>query len=393
MSKQKKKYREDTRLMHLGRDPDDYYGIMNPPIVRASTIQYKNLEAFETKKGQKFTYANIGHPLSNHFEEAMAELEGGHKCVSSSTGLAPITTSLMAFLKAGDHLLICDSIYPPTRFACERLIKRFGVEVEYYDPLIGAGIKDLIKDNTAVIYLESPGSATFEVQDVPAIVKEAKAKDVITIMDNTWAGGLLYRPIEHGVNISLCAATKYIGGHGDVNLGHAVADSEANYKKLKRTHVDMGMCPGSEELYLALRGLRTMKMRLKHAADSALKIANWLEGRAEVQRVYYVALPDHPGHDIWKRDFAGANGILSFLLQEADKEAVRAFVESLELFPIGSSWGGYMSLIQPQTEMGYRKAVKWEEKGALLRLQVGLEDADDLIKDLAQGFEKFNSSL
>ncbi|GJL84430.1 MAG: cystathionine beta-lyase [Micavibrio sp.] len=386
-----KNYREKTKLVHLGRDPEDYYGIMNPPIVRASTIQYKDLETFETKKGQKFTYGNVGHPLSRHFEDAMAELEGGYRCVSSSTGLAPITASLMAFLKAGDHLLMCDSIYPPTRFACERLLKRFGVEVEYYDPLIGAGIKDLIKDNTAVIYLESPGSATFEVQDVPAIVREAKAKDIITIMDNTWAGGLLYRPIEHGVNISVCAATKYIGGHADVNLGYAVADNEVNYKKLKRAHVDMGMCPGSEELFLALRGLRTMKMRMEQSAESALKIAQWLQGRDEVQKVYYVALPDHPGQALWKRDFSGANGVLSFLLKETDKEKIRGFIEALELFPIGSSWGGYMSLLQPQTEMGYRKTVPWKEEGMLLRLQVGLEDVDDLLEDLDQAFQVFNN--
>lgn len=388
MSEKKKTYREKTRLVHMGRDPDDYYGIMNPPIVRATTIKYKDLETYETKKGQKYTYANLGHPLSDHFETAMTEMEGGFKSISSQTGLASITAALMAFLKAGDHLLMCDSIYPPTRFACDRLLKRFGVEVEYYDPLIGSGIKSLIRDNTAVIYLESPGSATYEVQDVPAIVKEAKARNVVTIMDNTWASGLVFKPIEHGVNISVCAATKYIAGHSDVNLGYVVADTEENYKRLKKTHVDMGMFPGSEELYLALRGLRTMKMRMEESAKGALKVAQWLQGRDEVKKVYHVALPGHPGHDIWKRDFSGSNGLLSFILKETDKEMVRTFIEALGLFTIGSSWGGYMSLLQPQIEIGYRKAVKWTEKGMLLRLHVGLEDPQDLIEDLEQAFER-----
>ncbi|MCB1651018.1 MAG: cystathionine beta-lyase [Alphaproteobacteria bacterium] len=384
-----RKYSQDTILTQLGRDPDDYYGLMNPPIVQASTIKYKDLESYETKKGQKFTYANIGHPLSHHFETAMAELEGGYRAVSSSTGLAPITASLLAFLKSGDHLLMCDSIYPPTRIVCEKLLKKFGVEIEYYDPLIGASIKDLIKDNTAVIYLESPGSATFEVQDVPAITEVAKDAGVITIMDNTWASGLLFKPLAHGVNISVCAATKYIGGHADVNLGYAVADTEENYKRLKAAHVDLGHCPGSEDLYLALRGLRTMKMRLEHCAKSALKVAQFLQTRPEVRRVYHVALPEHTSHEIWKRDFTGANGLLSFVLEDAPKPAVAGFMDALELFPIGSSWGGYMSLLQPQIEINWRKAVKWQEEGTLIRLQIGLEDPDDLITDLGQAFEKF----
>lgn len=383
-----KKYKEETRLTLLGRDPDDYYGILNPPVVQASTIKYKDLEAYETKKGQKFTYANVSHPLSDHFETAMAELEGGYKAVSSSTGLAPITAALLAFLKAGDHLLMCDSIYPPTRTTCDKLLKRFGVEVEYYDAIIGAGIKDLIRENTAVIYLESPGSATFEVQDVPAITKEAKARGVITIMDNTWAGGLLFKPLAHGVNISVCAATKYISGHADVNLGYAVADTQEHYKALKDTHLDLGHCPGSEDLYLALRGLRTMKLRLEQSAKSALKISEWLQERSEVQKVYHPALPSHATHNLWKRDFSGSNGLLSFLLQDVEKDRVAAFIDALELFPIGSSWGGYMSLLQPQIEMHYRRAVKWDEKGMLIRLQVGLEDVDDLIADLDQALKK-----
>jgi len=228
-----KNYKDATKLVHLGWDPDEYHGTMNPPIVRASTLKYKDLETYETKKGQKYSYGNIGHPLSDQFETAVAELEGGYKAVSSQTGLSPITASLMAYTKSGDHILVSDGIYPPTRSSCDKLLKRFGVEVEYYDPAIGADIKDLIKDNTAVIYMESPGSAVFDVQDVPAIAAAAKERGIITIMDNTWAGGLLFQPIKHGVNIALCAATKYISGHADVNLGYAVADREEHYKKLQ----------------------------------------------------------------------------------------------------------------------------------------------------------------
>ncbi|MCC7304988.1 MAG: cystathionine beta-lyase [Alphaproteobacteria bacterium] len=382
----KKTYREDTNIAHWGRNPEEYFGMVNPPVSRASSILFPTLESYKTGKNP-YIYGRTGTPLARHFEEAMAALEGGHKAISTPSGMTAISTALMAFLKAGDHLLITDSLYESSRRYCDNFLPRFGVEVEYYDPLIGPGIEKLIRKNTAVIYMESPGSGTFDMQDVPAIVKAAKKRKIITMLDNSWASGILYKPLAQGVNISILSATKYIGGHSDIMLGAAVADTEENYKKLKSTARDLGVCAGSEEMYLALRGLRTLKVRLKHQQESALKIAKWLQKRPEVQRVYYPVLANDPGHKIWKRDFKGANGLFSILLKPAPEKKVNAFADALELFPVAASWGGYESLLQPQDMIKNRSAVAWEEKGALLRLHIGLEDPDDLIADLERAFK------
>ena len=266
-----------------------------------------------------------------------------------------------------------------------------GVETEYYDPMIGAGIEDLIRENTRMIYMESPGSATFEVQDIPAITKVAKARGVMTVTDNTWSAGMLSKPLALGSDISLQSATKYIGGHSDINLGVSVAGSEAHYKRLKQTAVDLGICAGPEDMYLALRGLRTLKVRMKQNAQNALRVIEWLKGRDEVEKIYHPSLEDHAGHEIWTRDFNGANGLLSIRLRPSSKEAVHAFVDALDMFPIGSSWGGYESLLQPQYLSKCRTAVPWEHEGGMLRLQIGLEDPEDLIADLEQAFAKFKS--
>lgn len=383
-----KKYAEDTQLVHLGRDPEAFYGVVNPPAVRTSTIIYPSLEAFENPS-YKYRYGRTGNPQSDSFEQAMATLERGYGARTTGTGLSAIVLALISFLKAGDHLLMVDTVYGPTRDFCTRTLARFGVEVEFYDPRIAGGIGALIRDNTAVIYLESPGSATFEVQDVPAVVEEARKNGVVTIMDNTWAGGVLFRPIEHGVDIVVQAATKYIGGHSDINLGFVVAAMKESFERVRAESVVQGVCAAPEDMTLALRGLRTMKIRMEHSAKSALKVAEFLQAQESVQRVYYPALPDDPGYALWKRDFSGANGVLSVLLKPAPKAAVRAFVESLALFPIGSSWGGYESLLQPQYLKKYRTAVPWSEEGALLRLQIGLEDAGDLMSDLKAALGKF----
>lgn len=389
--KNNKNIRLQTRLIHLGRAPEEYFGVVNPPISRTSTILMPSLEAYEDKDW-KYRYARMGNPLSDKFERAMAEIENGHGAISTPSGLTAITTSLLAFLKSGDHLLVADSLYQPTRSFCDNLLSRMGVETEYYDPMIGAGIAGLIRDNTAVIYIESPGSATFDVQDVPAIAAAAKARNVITIADNSWSAGLLFRPLEHGVDISVQSCTKYVGGHSDVNLGAAVARTLELYERLKKTALDLGVCAGAEDMYLALRGLRTLSLRLRQCGENAITVVQWLKGRPEVQRVYFPALANSPGHDIWKRDFSGTNGLLSILLRPAPKAAVHAFVDSLELFPVGSSWGGYESLLQPQYLKTCRAAVPWTEDGALLRLQVGLEDPQDLIEDLGQAFAKFEAA-
>ncbi|MCB1839122.1 MAG: cystathionine beta-lyase [Rhodospirillales bacterium] len=390
-SKQGSSHGENTRLVHLGRDPDAYFGLANLPVGRVSTIMYPSLQAYENPN-HKFRYGRTGNPTSEAFEMAMAELEGGYNAITASSGLAAITTSILAFVKTGDHILVCDSIYPPTRQFCDDTLARMGVEVEYYDPLIGKGIGKLIRRNTALIYMESPGSATFEVQDVPAIVLEAKKKGVTTMIDNSWSGGLIFKPINHGVNVSVQSVTKYVGGHSDVSLGIAIADSHKTYKTLKRGALNLGTCAAPDELWLALRGLRTMAVRMKQNAQNAMKIAQWLEKRPEIKRVYYPPLKSDPNYKLWKRDFSGANGLIAILLKEAPKKAVYDFVNGLKLFPIGSSWGGYESLLQPQYLEKFRSAVPWTEKGACLRFQIGLEDPEDLIADLEKGFERFRKA-
>ncbi len=366
--------------MHVGRKPDDYFGVVNPPICRTSTILYKDLAAY-FDPNTKFRYGRVNNPLSCAFEEAVTEFEGGYNAITAPSGFAAISTTLFAFLKSGDHILIVDGCYPPTRFFANKQLKSFGIEVEYYDPHIGAGIKDLIRDNTAVIYLESPCSATFEVQDVPAIVKQAKAHNVTTIMDNTYSAGVLFKPLDHGVNISVQSAAKYIGGHSDVNLGLAVADNVTNFKILKDCAVNLGICAGAEDLYLSMRGLRTLEMRLDYAGKNMLPVLEWFKTRPEVQKIYSPL-----SEDIWKRDFSGHNGVFSILFDPKYlMDDIARFVDALELFPIGSSWGGYESLIQPQDMKAYRSS--WQKDGVFLRFQIGNENPKDLIADLERGIK------
>jgi cysteine-S-conjugate beta-lyase len=385
----RKKHGEETQIVHAGYDPADYHGVVTPPVVRASTILYPSLAAYEDP-AHKYRYGRHATPFTDTFTNAMAELERGYAAIAASSGLAAITTSLLAFTKSGDHVLVSDSIYAPTRIFCDSVLARMGVEVEYYDPLIGAAIAGKFKNNTGVIYMESPGSGTFEVQDVPAIAKAARARGIITLADNSWASGLLFRPLEHGVDVSILSCTKYIGGHSDIMLGAAVARTAEIFKILSKGARDLGACAGTEEIALALRGLRTLPVRMKEAGARSLKIARWLERQKGVARVYHPALPSDPNHKLWKRDFKGCNGLLSVLLEPAPKKAARAFVDGLELFPIGSSWGGYESLLQPQYLKSCRTAVPWTKEGFLVRLQVGLEDPDDLIADLEQALAKFN---
>jgi cystathionine beta-lyase len=379
----KKQYKQDTEIVHLGRAPEEYYGMVNPPVVKASSIIYNSYEEYQSVD---YKYARSATPLSEKLEEAMAKLEGGYNAITASSGFSAITTTLLAFLKAGDHLLMTDSVYPPTRHFCDDVLQRFGVQVEYYAPTIGKDIEKLIRKNTKVIYMESPGSSTFEMIDVPTVVVAAKKKSVITIFDNSWSGGVLYKPFKHGVNIIVQSLTKYVGGHSDIMLGVAITDIKKNYDILKETANNLGVCGGSDECYLALRGLRTIKLRLKQHASNAMKVALWLEKQPKVQRVFYPALPSHATHKIWKRDFTGANGLLSVLFKPMPEKAIANFANALELFPVANSWGGYESLLQPQDLS--RRTVKWKEKGALLRLHIGLEDPDDLIADLAQALKK-----
>ena len=378
-----KTHRRETRLMHAGRRPEDYFGVVNPPICRTSTILYENLAAYYDPE-TKFRYGREGNPLSHAFEESMAALEDGHNAVTTPSGLSAVTTAILSFVRAGDHILMADSCYPPTRFFAQKRLRTLGVEAEFYDPMIGGDIRDLIRENTAVIYMESPGSATFEVQDVPAIARVAQERGIVTIADNTWSAGMLFRPIEHGVNIALQSAAKYIGGHADVNLGVVVADDEKHYKALKSCAVNMGVCAGAEDLYMALRGLRTLDIRLKQAEKNMYHVLEWFKTRQEVQKLYTPVLENAPGHAIWQRDFSGANGLFSVLFDpQYTFEDIARFVDSLALFPVGSSWGGYESLIQPQNMKAYRS--DWREKGLFLRFQIGHENPEDLVEDLKKG--------
>ena len=388
MKKKKNAYKEDTILAHTGLAPDEHFGVIAPPVTRASSIIQSSFDAYQKGEGE-FRYGRTGTPLTDKFETAMAELENGYAAVATPSGMTAIVTSLLTVLKPGDHVLITDSMYESARFFTESYLSRINVDVEYYNPRIGRNIEKLIRKNTAVIYMESPGSGTFEIQDVPAITAVAKKRGIVTMVDNSWASGLLFKPLDHGANISILSATKYIGGHADLMLGAIVADSEKTYRQIKSMAVNFGVCAGSEGLFVGLRGLRTLKVRMKQCAANALKIAQWLEKRPEVERVYYPALPSSPDHKLWKRDFTGANGLFSFLLKPASTKSVAAFADALKLFPIASSWGGYESLLQPQHMKRLRSAVPWKEKGQLLRLHVGLEDPDDLIADLAQAFKKF----
>lgn len=382
----------ETLLSHLGRDPASHFGTVNTPVYHASTLLHETMEGFQEagrrrlEKG-KSSYGRSGTPTTFAFEDTVAALEGGYGAVAVSSGLQAVTVALMSFAEAGKHFLIPDSVYFPTRKVCQDLLNRLGVETTFYDPLAGAGIAELIRDNTALIYLESPGSLTFEVQDVPAIVAAAKARGVVTAIDNTWATPLYFRPLDHGVDIVLHAATKYIVGHSDAMLG-VVACREEHYERLRRTSQYLGCAAAPDDVYLGLRGLRTLAVRLERHQSNALALTEWLSQRPEVNRLLYPALPSDPGHALWQRDFTGASGLFGLTLQPCSREAVLAFIDGLELYGIGASWGGYESLILLTDPASMRTATRWEPAGPTLRIHAGLEHSDDLIADLEAGFAR-----
>ena len=306
--------------------------------------------------------------------------------VALPSGLAAITAALCAFVHAGDHLLMCDTAYAPTRSFCDRQLKRNGVEVEYYDPLIGAGIEKLIKSDTKAIFCEAPGSLTFEMQDIPAIAAVARQRGIPVLADTTWGAPYFYRSFEHGVDVSIQAATKYISGHSDVMMG-LIVTNEKYWVPIRRTVADYGFCVSPDDCYLALRGLRTIGVRMKQQMSNALAVARWLETRPEVKRVLYPALESDPGHEIWKRDFEGAASLFGMVLQPVSDAAVATFVNALKLFGIGSSWGGFESLVTAPKPEHIRTATRWNPGGPTIRLHIGLEDADDLIADIGQAFD------
>lgn len=390
MSKAPPDQKQATRLSHAGRDPSGFHGFVNVPIYRGSTVLFPTVAALEACD-QDFSYGRLGTPTVQALEEAIAELEGGYRTVLTPSGLSAIAATLLAFLSAGDEVLVTDSVYRPTRRFCDRVLKRLGVAMIYYDPLIGGAIAKLISDKTRLVFTESPGSQSFEVQDIPAIAKAAHHAGAVVAMDNTWATPLYFKPFAHGVDVSIQAATKYIVGHADAMLG-AITAGEAAWPSIKRAHEDLGLCPGPEDTYLGLRGIRTLGVRLDQHQRAGLEIAEWLRGRPEVARVIHPGLPDDPGHAIWRRDFTGASGLFAVILKPVPAAAVAAMLDGLKLFGMGYSWGGFESLIIPFDPAAYRTATKWQAEGPALRLHIGLEDIEDLKADLEAGFARLNAA-
>ena len=384
--KKAKDFSTATLLTQAGRTPHEHYGFVNTPIYRGSTVLFKNVDDFIHKRN-RFEYGRRGNPNSESLNEAWREISGAAGAVSVSSGLAAVSLALLSCLKAGDHILVTDSVYQPTRRLCDDLLTHYGIETTYYDPVIGAGIEKLFKANTKVVYTESPGSLTFEVQDIPAISKVAHARNALVLMDNTWATPLFFAAHKHGVDICIEAGTKYLVGHSDALIGMISANEKA-WPLVNEAYGLLGMCSAPDDMFLSLRGLRTMGVRLKHQEKAALNIATWLAGRPEVARVLHPALPSCPGHEIWKRDFSGSSGLFGIELKEASQKAVAAMVDGLSLFGIGVSWGGYESLIIP-FDCCFRS--KAPCKTPCLRLQVGLEDEKDLIADLEAGLARLNA--
>jgi len=387
--------KDDTALVHLGRDPKAYHGIVNIPVHHASTVLFPTIDAYKksgsgSRKYHSVRYGVYGTPNSFALADAVAQLEGGMGAAVVGSGLAAVTMAMTSVLKSGDHVLVVDSVYGPTRRFCDTQLSRWGVDVTYYDPLIGSAISTLIKPETRLIFAESPGSLTFEIQDIPAIVEAAHQKDVLVLMDNTWATPLFFKPFAHGVDISIQAGTKYISGNSDQVIGIITARTEALFQQIKDTTMVFGEIASPDECYLALRGMRSMGARLRQQQVATREITSWLQSRPEVKRILYPALPEDPGHNLWQRDFSGASSLFGVVLHTTSEKTVAEMVNNYRYFKIGASWGGYESLVIPANPKPIRKAVPWTEEGYLLRYHVGLEDPDDLIADLKEGFERLN---
>jgi len=388
--------KDDTKMVHSGRNPEQNFGIVNPPIYHASTILYPTLDAFKSRaegddaKYRKVRYGAYGTPTTYTLADTIADLEGGQGGVVTSSGLAAVTFAITAFVKQGDHILMVDSVYGPTRNFCDTVLTGFGIETTYYDPLIGEKIGALIRPNTRVVFTESPGSLTFEMQDIPAISAEAHKKDAVVLMDNTWGTPLFFKPFKHGVDVSIQAGTKYIAGHSDLVIGIITARTESLFRRIKDATMTFGDIAGPDDCYQTLRGLRSMGARLRQQQVSGLKVARWMQERPEVKRVMYPPLPDDPGHAIWKRDFTGACSLFGLVLNTVSEKAISRMLDDYRFFKIGASWGGYESLVIPADPTKGRTAVPWTERGYVLRYHIGLEDTEDLIADLKDGFDRLN---
>ena len=383
--------KQDTRLIALGRAPVRAQGPVNLPVHRASTILSEHLDGYVHRfdgdnRYDNVTYGATGTQNSRALAEAVAAIEGGHRTVVTGTGLSAVTMAVSAVVRAGDHVLVPDSVYGPTRRFCAEILSRYGVETSFYDPAAGAGIAQAMRADTRLVYTEAPGSLTFEMQDVPAIAKVARERGALVAMDNTWATPMFFRPLEHGVDISIQAGTKYLAGHSDLVIGMITTATDELFRTIADQTFAFGDTASPDDCFLALRGMRSLSVRLKRQSESAMRIARWLDARPEVKRVLYPALESDPGHALWKRDFEGASSLFGLALHTADEAAVARMVNGLELFRIGSSWGGYESLVAYNRMPIPRAVIPWTETPFLLRVHVGLEDPDDLVADLEAGF-------
>lgn len=382
------KYSDETLVTTLGRNPEVHDGSINPPVERVSTRVFPSIEKYEAALATGRLNDFIGSKSVRWLESAVAELEGpGSHAIASPTGMASLTLVFLSVLGPGDHLLLPDTVFHPTRALADGLLQRMNISTTYYDSLIGEGIRDLIQPNTKLVLTESPGSATFEVQDVPGITKAAHDAGVLVAIDNSWATPLKFKPLERGVDFSVCAITKYLVGHSDVILG-TVATSSEYIDLLHTTSNQLGYHCSSDDVYLALRGMRTMALRLKQHEESGLRIANWFAQRKEVRKVLHPALPSCSGHEYWKRDFSGSTGLFSVVVDPLSRSQLANLLESLKLFKIGVSWGGFESLVLPMYPEKIRTAVPWTEEGTVIRINVGLESPEDLEADLENAFSQ-----
>ncbi|MCF7487147.1 cystathionine beta-lyase [Vibrio splendidus] len=386
-----------TKLITAGRDKKWTNGVVNPPVQRASTVVFNSVEekrkATINRANKTLFYGRRGTNTHFAFQDAMVEVEGGAGCALYPCGTAAISNAILSFVETGDHILMVDTCYEPTRDFCDTIMKKMGVETTYYEPTIGEGIQDLIKPNTKVLFTESPGSVTMEVQDIPTLARIAHEHDIIVMLDNTWAAGVNFSPFDFGVDISIQAATKYIVGHSDVMLGTAVANEKC-WDQLREQSYLMGQCVSPDDAYLALRGIRTLDVRLRQHAESSLKVAKWLETRPEVDHVRHPAIESCPGHEFFKRDFTGGNGLFSFVLKNSNTKATTALLDGMTHFSMGYSWGGFESLIlanEPNSFDSLRTVANPNFAGTLVRVHIGLEDVDDLIADLEAGLERYNA--
>ena len=388
--------KQDTKLIALGRAPVRALGPVNLPVHRASTILSEHLDGYVHRfegdnRYNNVTYGATGTQNSRALAEAVAAIEGGHRTVVTGSGLSAVTMAVSAMVDAGDHVLVPDSVYGPTRRFCAEILSRYGIESSFYDPAIGAGIVGSMRENTRLVYTEAPGSLTFEMQDVPAITKAAHERGALVAMDNTWATPIFFRPIEHGVDISIQAGTKYLAGHSDLVIGMITTATDEVFKTIADQTYAFGDVASPDDCFLALRGMRSLSVRLERQSASAMKAARWLESRSEVKRVLYPALESDPGHALWKRDFAGASSLFGLAMHTTDEAAIARMVNGLALFRIGSSWGGYESLVAYNRMPIARAVIPWTETPFLLRMHIGLEDPDDLIADLEAGLARLDA--